>query len=140
MNKYHYLGYKRMPGKNIHYVATLRDRWIALLGWGSAALKCKVRDEFIGWDEKKRLERLFLLANNVRFLIFPWINIKNLASKILSLNLKRLSNDFKLLYGHPVVLLETFVDLSRYKGTCYKAAKMISIFYYFSKGFHTICR
>ena len=125
MNKYHYLGYKRMPGKNIHYVATLRDRWVALLGWGSAALKCKVRDDFIGWDEKKKLERLFLLANNVRFLIFPWINIKNLASKILSLNLKRLSNDFKLLYGHPVVLVETFVDLSRYKGTCYRAANWI---------------
>ena len=64
MNKYHYLGYKRMPGKNIHYVATLRDRWVALLDWGSAALKCKVRDDFIGWDEKKKRERLFLLANN----------------------------------------------------------------------------
>ena len=75
--------------------------------------------------KKKRLERLFLLANNVRFLIFPWINIKNLASKILSLNLKRLSNNFKLLYGHPVVLVETFVDLSRYKGTCYRAANWI---------------
>ena len=53
-----------MPGKNIHYVATLRDRWVALLDWGSAALKCKVRDDFIGWDEKKKRERLFLLANN----------------------------------------------------------------------------
>jgi len=119
---YHYLGYKSIPGKSLRYIASIRGEWVALIGWGSPALKCSVRDRFIGWDYERKLKRLHLIINNVRFLILPWIHISNLASKVLSLNLKRLSCDFQKVYGHPVYLAETFVDISRYKGTCYRAA------------------
>jgi hypothetical protein len=122
MRRYHYLGLTRMPGQALKYVATTGDRWLALIGWSSAALKCAVRDRYIGWESERKLSRLLYLTNNVRFLILPGVRMKNLASRILSLNTKRLSNDYQSVYGHPSFLAETFVDLSRYKGTCYKAA------------------
>jgi hypothetical protein len=122
MKEYHYLGLNRMPGQALRYVVTSGDTWLALVGWSSAALKCAVRDQYIGWEGERKLTRLMYLTNNVRFLIFPWITIKNLASRILSLNVKRLSRDYQAVYGHPVFLAETFVDFSRYQGTCYKAA------------------
>ena len=122
IKRYHYLGYKSIPGKSLRYIATIENEWVALIGWGSPALKCSVRDRFIGWDYETKLKRLYLIINNVRFLILPWIHISNLASKVLSLNLKRISADFQKVYGHPVYLAATFVDISRYKGTCYKAA------------------
>ena len=121
MNRYHYLGYRSIGGQSLRYVATAGDEWVALLGWGSAALKCTVRDRFIGWDEQTKLKRLVLLSNNVRFLVLPWVRWKNLASRVLSLNLKRLSEDFQQVYGHPLYLVETFVD-PRFAGTCYRAA------------------
>jgi Domain of unknown function (DUF4338)/DDE_Tnp_1-associated/Transposase DDE domain len=127
MRKYHYLGLTRMPGQSLRYVATSGEKWLALLGWSSAALKCAVRDQYVGWEKEKKLTRLIYLTNNVRFLILPWIRIKNLASRILSLNTKRLSDDYRAIYGHPVFLAETFVDFSRYKGTCYKAANWICL-------------
>jgi len=71
---------------------------VALLGWGSAALKCAARDRFIGWNEETKLKKLYLITNNVRFLILPWFRIKNLASRVLALNLKRLSEDFNTEY------------------------------------------
>jgi hypothetical protein len=122
MRRYHYLGLNRMPGQALKYVATTGDRWLALIGWSSAALKCAVRDRYIGWEGERKLSRLLYLTNNVRFLILPGVRMKNLASRILSLNTKRLSNDYQAVYGHPSFLAETFVDLSLYKGTCYKAA------------------
>lgn len=125
LRKYHYLGYKCIPGKSLRYVATIDNNWVALLGGGSAALKCAARDRFIGWNEETKLKRLYLITNNVRFLILPWIRIKNLASRVLALNLKRLSKDLNAVYGHPIYLAETFVDLSLYEGTCYKAANWI---------------
>jgi hypothetical protein len=122
MKEYHYLGLNRMPGQALRYVVTSQETWLALVGWSSAALKCAVRDQYIGWERQRKLTRLMYLTNNVRFLIFPWITIKNLASRILSLNVKVLSRDYQAIYGHPVFFAETFVDFSRYKGTCYKAA------------------
>jgi Druantia protein DruA/DDE_Tnp_1-associated len=122
LQQYHYLGYNWIPGENLRYIATLDGEWIACLGWGSAALKCKVRDEYISWNEEKKLKRLYLITNNVRFLIMPWVQIKNIASAILSLNLRRISDDYAMVYGHPVYLAETFVDASKYRGTCYKAS------------------
>jgi hypothetical protein len=99
--------------------------WVALLAWSSSALKCAVRDNFIGWSEEKRIKRLKYITNNVRFLILPWVRVKNLASRILSLNLKRLIKDYETVYAHPVYIAETFVDMSHYKGTCYRAANFI---------------
>jgi hypothetical protein len=121
MNRYHYLGYRSIGGQSLRYVATAEDEWVALLGWGSAALKCTVRERYIGWDEQTKLKRLVLISNNVRFLVLPWVRWKNLASRVLSLNLKRLSADFQQVYGHPLYLVETFVD-ARFPGTCYRAA------------------
>jgi len=125
LRRYHYLGYRNMPGELLRYVATVNDEWVAVIGWSSAALKCSARDKYIGWDEDKKLKRLHYVTNNVRFLILPWIKIKNLASKVLALNLRRLSSDYEAIYGHPVYLAETFVDLSLHKGTCYKASNWL---------------
>jgi len=93
-----------------------------LIGWCAAALSCKARDQWIGWPACLQYSRLPLLDNNCRFLILPPLRIPNLASRILSLNLKRLSQDWFNAYGHSVCLAETFVDPARFKGTCYKAA------------------
>ena len=122
LNRYHYLGCRGIAGRSLRYVATVEDRWVALLGWGSAALKCTVRDEYIGWDDETKIKRLYLVINNVRFLVLPGESKRNLASKVLSLNLKRLSGDFQAVYGHPVYLAETFVDVSKYRGSSYRAA------------------
>ena len=106
----------------MRYVAILEGKWVALIGFGAAALKSRHRDTFIGWKPAIQWQRLKLVANNVRFLILPDIKIKNLASKVLSLTTKRLSGDWQQIHGHPILLAETFVDDSRFLGTCYKAA------------------
>lgn len=122
MKQHHYLGFHSLIGQSLRYVAVYRDRWLALLGWGAAALKCKARDQWIGWTEALKLQRLPLAANNCRFLILPDVRVPNLASRILSLNIKRLSGDWRAVHGHPIYLAETFVDPRFYRGTCYKAA------------------
>lgn len=122
MSEYHYLGLKWIGGQSLRYVGILEGNWVALLGWGSASKNCGSRDRYIGWSGEKKYKRLRYILNNVRFLVLPWVHEKNLASKVLSLNLKRLSSDFEQIYGHPIYLAETFVDESRYVGTCYKAS------------------
>jgi len=113
MSKHHYLGFKSLVGESIRYVAEFNNIWCALLGWSSAALKCQPRDSWIGWSQAIQWQRLHLIVNNSRFLILPNVHIPNLASKALSLNLKQLSNDWQKIHGHPVLLAETFVDISR---------------------------
>ena len=127
MAEHHYLGFKTLVGQSLRYVAELNQKWVALLGWSAAALKCKPRDHWIGWTQPIQWQRLHLIANNSRFLILPGYHIKNLASKILSLNLKRLSADWEKIHGHPILLAETFVDISRFQGSCYKAANFIGL-------------
>jgi hypothetical protein len=123
IRKHHYLGLKKsLVGKALRYVAVFDDCWLALLGWQAAALKCQSRDHWIGWDPITQYQRLNLIANNSRFLILPDLHIKNLASKILSLNLRRLPRDWQNIYGHPVLLAETFVETPRFTGACYRAA------------------
>lgn len=122
MAAHHYLGFQGMIGESLRYVAVYRDRWLALLGWSSAVLKCKARDHWIGWTPALKLQRLPLVANNSRFLILPGVQVPNLASRILSLNLKCLSRDWQAAYKHPIYLAETFVDPRFYRGTCYRAA------------------
>ena len=122
MRQHHYLGFDRIIGESLCYVASVRDEWAALLGWGSAALKCGVRDHWIGWDRALQWQRLQLVANNVRFLMLPEWNQPNLASRVLALNVRRLSSDWEVCHGHPVLLAETFVDGARFRGTCYRAA------------------
>jgi hypothetical protein len=90
--------------------------------FGSAARKCSPRDSYIGWGRERRETSLKYMTNNSRFLIFPWVQIPHLASHILSLVCRRISSDWVAKYGHPVHMLETFVECGRYRGTCYKAA------------------
>ncbi|MBF7083019.1 DUF4338 domain-containing protein [Desulfallas sp. Bu1-1] len=127
MSAHHYLGFRQLVGESIRYVALLDGKWVALLGWCSAAFKSGPRDRWIGWSDKQRLQRLRFIANNSRFLILPGIRIKNLASRILALNLKRLSSDWLKAYDHPIYLAETFVDHSRFAGTCYRAAGFVAL-------------
>ena len=91
------------------------------------ALKCQARDEWIGWVPVLQYQRLHLIAKNTRFLILPEIRMANLASRVLSLNLRRLSRDWEAVHGHPVLLAETFVDISRFAGGCYRAANWIAV-------------
>lgn len=118
---YHYLGLHSLIGESIRYLAIHQGRWLALIGWSAAAFKCKVRDQWIGWPSFLQYKRLSFIANNSRFLILPDTRIPNLASRVLALNLKRLSCDWQTFYGHPIYLAETFVDPQYFKGTCYKA-------------------
>lgn len=122
VQEHHYLGYRQIVGNHLKYMAFINDRPVACLGWGSAAWSVKSRDAFIGWDKSTKENHLHFVANNTRFLILDWVFVKCLASKILALNTKRISDDWIKLYNHPLYLLETFVDQSRFKGTCYKAA------------------
>ena len=122
MREHHYLGFEGMVGEQIAYVATIEGRWVALLAWSVSALKLAARDQWIGWSEWVKFNRSKLVVNNSRFLILPGSRIPNLASRVLGLNLRRLSRDYLAFYGHPVFLAETFVDPQRFRGTCYLGA------------------
>ncbi len=124
---HHYLGRPPLVGEHVRHLVRIQGQEVACLAWASAAWKVKSRDQFIGWDEATKRKNLYLLANNTRFLILDWVRIKHLASKILALSLRRLSADWQQRYGHPIVLAETFVDLSRFTGTCYRAANWIPV-------------
>jgi len=124
--RYHYLGYKGIVGENIKYlVRSCSGRPLACLLFGSAAWKTNPRDSFIGWDSLNRKNKLNCITNNMRFLILPWIQVPHLASHVLSRISRRLSSDWITKYGHPIYLLETFVDRSRFRGVCYRAANWI---------------
>jgi hypothetical protein len=127
MKEHHYLGFNGNLGERINYVAKLNGKWLALLSWSSAALHLESRDKWIGWTKEKKDARLIFIANNCRFLILPEIKIKNLASHILGKNLRRLSSDWNVKYGHPIFMVETFVEKDKYKGTCYKADNWLFI-------------
>lgn len=117
----HYLRNARFAGQSIRYVAEIDGEWIALCTFSAASLQIKSRDEIIGWSARQRARRLGLIVNNSRFLILPnGDSTPNLASKVLSLCLKRLSTDWINRWGHPVLLVETYVDPEKFEGTCYK--------------------
>ena len=118
----HYLGSARLTGQTLRYVAELDGQWVALICFGAAALHLKAREQLIGWTPRQRARRLHLVVNNSRFLVLPdRRQYPNLASRVLGLCLRRLSADWQAAWDHPVLLVESFVDESRYRGTCYKA-------------------
>ncbi|MHB1700342.1 MAG: Druantia anti-phage system protein DruA [Acidobacteriaceae bacterium] len=125
--RYHYLGYTPMSGSQIRYNVYAGDRLVALLGFGASAWKLADRERFIGWNHEQRQNNLQRVVNNTRFLILPWVQSKGLASKILALAVRRLPKDWQQRYGYQPVLLETFVESPRHKGTCYKAANWILV-------------
>ena len=127
IQQHHYLGYRQIVGNHLKYIAFIGEQPVACLGWGSAAWSVKSRESLIGWDKPTKENNLHLVANNTRFLILPWINIKFLASKVLALNARRISEDWFKIYNHHVYLLETFVEQDRFKGTCYKAANWVRV-------------
>ena len=125
IDRYHYLGYQPLPGAQLRYFATANGTVLALMGFGAAAWKTAPRDRFIGWSSEKRQNRLHLVVNNARFLILPWVQCKYLASRVLSMAIRRLAQDWQKRYGYRPVLAETFVEIPRFQGTCYKAANWI---------------
>lgn len=127
ISEHHYLGYTQPVGEHLKYVAFAGERPIACLAWGSPPWYIGARDRFIGWSKKSRENNLHLLANNLRFLILPWVEVSCLASYLLALNRHRLSQDWQCLYHHPIHLVETFVDTEKYRGTCYKADNWICV-------------
>ena len=127
IQQHHYLGYRQIVGNHLKYMAFIDERPVACMGWGSPAWSVKSRDTFIGWDKSTKEKNLHFVANNTRFLILNWVSVKYLASKVLALNAKSISDDWIKIYNHPVYLLETFVEKNRFKGTCYRAANWICV-------------
>jgi len=128
LSRYHYLGFTSTVGENMKYlVLDSADRPLACVLFGSSAWSCSSRDDFIGWDRETRARNIQLTTNNTRFLILPWVRVASLASHCLSLISRRVSRDWQGRYGHAVYLLETFVDQTRFAGTCYRAANWRTI-------------
>ena len=128
MDRYHYLGCRGHVGEHIKYMVYDRSKQpLACLLFGSAAWKTADRDRFIGWSPSTRQTNLKLMTNNTRYLILPWVKVINLASLILGACLRRLRADWHSRYGHDLCLVETFVDRSRFVGTCYQATNWVRI-------------
>ena len=128
LQAYHYLGFTTRVGKSLNYLAFDRmERPVAALLFGAAAWKVAARDRFIGWSAEQRQRNLQRVANNMRFLIPPWIRVPHLASHLLALVSRQISRDFEQKYGHGLALLETFVEQPRFAGTCYLAANWLAV-------------
>lgn len=122
VSRFHYLGYKRLPGAQMRYLIEAEAGLVGVIGFGASAWKVAPRDRWIGWSQEQREKRLHLVVNNARFLLLPWVRSRNLASWVLSRCARLLPPQWEQRYGYQPVLLETFVEKDRFAGTCYKAA------------------
>lgn len=127
MKAHHYLGALPKIGHTLRYVASYHNEWLALISFSAAAWKCAARDQWIGWSYRYQYDRLHLIANNSRFLILPEHHYPNLASRVLSLCERRVSEDWQQCFGYPLLLLETFVDPLLFHGTIYRAANWVHV-------------
>lgn len=127
MAAHHYLESSPKIGETLWYVATWRGRWLAQISFSAAALKCGVRDEWIGWDFRTQFDRLKLIANNSRFLILPAGRYPNVGSRVLALVARRVARDWPQRFGHRLLLLETFVDPKRFHGGVYRGANWLEL-------------
>lgn len=127
VEQYHMLGFKTVFGSRLQYFVKSGNLELGCIQFSASSWALKQRDEWIGWTVDDRKDRLNLIVNNSRFLIFPWVHIRNLASKVLSLAAHQIQEDWLREYCYAPVLLETFVDLEHFKGTCYKAANWIHL-------------
>lgn len=127
IERYHYLGYTPLPGAQIRYLIRNENRLLGAIGMGAAAWKVAPRDRFIGWTPTQREKHLHLVINQARFLILPWVRVKNLASSVLGLLVTQVASDWEELYAYRPVLMETFVEQNRFHGTCYRAANWIYV-------------
>jgi hypothetical protein len=122
MEQYHYLSYTQPVGEHLKYVCWAQGRPVACLAWSSAPRHLGSRDRYIGWSAEARRRNIRFIAYNTRFLILPWVSVPHLASHILGKVARGLSEDWERMYGHPIYFAETFIDPSRFRGTCYRAA------------------
>ena len=127
IERYHYLGYTPLPGAQIRYLIRNENRLLGAIGMGAAAWKVAPRDRFIGWTTAQREKHLHLVINQARFLILPWVRVKNLASSVLGLLSTQVASNWEELYAYRPVLMETFVEQNRFHGTCYRAANWIYV-------------
>lgn len=125
INQYHTLGYQRVFGSRLQYFIKSGEKELGCLQFSASSWALKERDNWIDWSIGDKKERLHLIINNSRYLIFPWVRIKNLASKALSLAAKQIQNDWLREFCYAPVLLETFIDREHFIGTCYRAANWI---------------
>ena len=127
LEQHHYLGYEQPVGEHLKYVVWAGERPLSCLAWSSAPRHLGARDRFIGWNPSARKRHIHLIAYNTRFLILPWVRVPHLASHILGRMARQISADWQHIYGHPIYLLETFVEPSRFRGTSYRAANWIAV-------------
>jgi hypothetical protein len=128
LGQHHYLGYGGPVGENLGYFIQSRTGVdVACLLFGAAAWQCAPRDQWIGWSAQQRAQGLSLLANNSRFLILPWVQVPQLANHLLAQITRRIAADWQRRYGHPLYVLETFVQPDRFRGTCYQAANWVHV-------------
>jgi SRSO17 transposase len=127
VSKHHYLGYRKLLGHRLKYIAFIENRPVAALSWSAPALKMSARDCFIGWSPIQRKRHLHQVAGNSRFLIPSWVRIKNLASHVMALNISRIEADWLRHFNHRLLLLETFVDSRYFDGACYKASNWLHV-------------
>ena len=128
LRQHHYLGHRGPVGENLGYLIRSRAGVdLACLLFGAAAWQCAPRDRWIGWSAQQRAQGLPFIANNSRFLILPSVVVPHLASHLLSQIARRIDGDWQRRYGHPIDLLETFVQQDRFRGICYQAANWIRV-------------
>ena len=127
LSRYHYLGYSRPVGEHLKYLVVAGTRPISCMGWSSAPRQLNLRDQFVGAPKEAYRHNLHLIAYNSRYLLLPWVKVPHLASHLLGRIAHRISADWQALYHHPIHLLESFVDLERFRGTCYRAANWIEV-------------
>lgn len=125
LREHHYLGYTQPVGEHLKYIIQAKGQPIAAMGWSAATPNVAHRNRFIGWTRQQSIKHIHLIAYNTRYLILPWVRVPHLASHLLGQMASRISRDWQQLYGHPIYLLETFVDPERFSGTAYRAANWI---------------
>jgi len=127
LESHHYLGYTQPVGEQLKFTVYADSRPVALFAWSSAARHLGPRDRYLGWPPEVRRQKIRFLAYNTRYLILPWVQVPHLASHLLSRMTRMLSVEWEKVYGHPVYFAETFVDTTRHRGTCYRAANWVKL-------------
>jgi Domain of unknown function (DUF4338) len=127
LQAHHYLGYSQPVGEQLKFMVYAGTRPVALFAWSSAPRHLGPRDRFIGWSPSIRRQNIGAIAYNTRYLILPWVQVEHLASHLLGRMTRELSTAWSQVYGHPVYLAETFIDPTRYRGTCYRAANWLDL-------------
>ena len=127
MQAHHYLGYAQPVGEHLKFLVTAGTRPVALFAWSSAPRHLGPRDRFLGWSPAVRRANIGAIAYNTRYLILPWVQVEHLASHLLGRMTRELSGEWQRVYGHPVHFAETFIDPTRFRGTCYRAANWLPL-------------